>query len=211
MKKIILKTALITLGITLLLAISVFGLVSAFAPAAMMRLTASLGMTSVSGDYAYEEYKRSGDLSYLARAFEIAAEKSDDRTAEERFELLYGEEGSEARAAFGEYCAAYTYEPVEDVPAIDYRAFICGQAACVKYRLSESAEEKEAVWAFAERETDAAFPSGNPVVALSVEAVSVRDASFCRTLLAKLAASRFDKEARDYKAIVKLLEGNANE
>lgn len=73
MKKLILKTAFITLGVTIVLAFAVFGIVSLVAPAQMMELTLSLGLERIGADYAYQEYERSGDTVYLARAFEICA------------------------------------------------------------------------------------------------------------------------------------------
>ncbi len=110
MKKIILKTALITFGVTVILAIAVFGITSFCAPSAMMNFTASLGMESISGDYAYQEYERSGNLECLSRSFIIAAEKKDNRTANDRFTVLYGEDGSERREEFEAFCIAYKVE-----------------------------------------------------------------------------------------------------
>lgn len=75
MKKTITRTALITLGITLIVAIAVFGIVSFCLPSVMMDFTASLGMKSLSGDYAFQEYERSGNIDCLVRSFVIAAEK----------------------------------------------------------------------------------------------------------------------------------------
>ena len=67
MRKLVLKTALLTLGVLLVLAVAVFGVLSLCAPALVCDFTASLGMETVSADYAYQEYQRSGSLSYLAR------------------------------------------------------------------------------------------------------------------------------------------------
>lgn len=211
MKKLIIRTAIITLCVSIVLAISVIGILSFCAPAVMMRLTASLGMKGISGDFAYEEYARSGDISYLARSFELAAEKSDDRIAEERFRILYGEEGSEQRAAFDKYCAEYKAEKIDGVPALGYRMYLCGQAAAVKYRLASTAEEKTEVWAFAAAETDDKFSAGNPVVMLCVEALSREDGEFCIELYGAIRAeTRFDSSALDYIAIVNLLEGTVH-
>ncbi len=52
MKKIIVRTALITLGITLIMAIAVFGIVSFCFPASMMEFTGSLLLNNVRGYYA---------------------------------------------------------------------------------------------------------------------------------------------------------------
>ena len=52
MKKLILKTAFITLGVTIVLAFAVFGIVSLVAPAQMMELTLSLGLDRIGAVYA---------------------------------------------------------------------------------------------------------------------------------------------------------------
>ena len=100
MRKIVFKTIFITLGVVLILAISAFGILSFAAPKAMMSFTSSLGLDAISGDYAYQEYRRSGDIEYLARAFEIAAFEGRSDAAAERFEELYENEG------FSDYCKA---------------------------------------------------------------------------------------------------------
>lgn len=208
MKKLILKTAIVTFVVTVILAVAAFGVASFIAPATMMRFTASLGLESVSGDYAYQEYERSGDLSYLARAFLIAAEKDSDKKANERFDVLYGEEGSERREAFSAFCAEYTVDDSslpESARGLQYRMYLCGKAAVVKYRLAQSAETKGAVCDFAVSETDKAFPAGNPVVALAICAASSEDGAFCALLLEKISAAGFDQSG-EYNDIVTILE-----
>ena len=208
MKKLILKTAIVTFVVTVILAVAAFGVASFIAPATMMRFTASLGLESVSGDYAYQEYERSGDLSYLARAFLIAAEKDSDKKANERFDVLYGEEGSERREAFSAYCAEYTVDDSslpESARGLQYRMYLCGKAAVVKYRLAESEEARAQVCDFAISETDKAFPAGNPVVALAICAVSSRDGAFCALLLDKINAAEFEQSG-EYNDIVTILE-----
>ncbi|MGN1077299.1 MAG: hypothetical protein ACI4ST_02170, partial [Candidatus Gallimonas sp.] len=157
MKKLVLKTAIITFVVTAVLAIAAFGVTSFLAPSVMMRFTASLGLESVSGDYAYQEYERSGDLSYLARSFLIAADRDSDKKANERFTVLYGEDGSERREAFSAYCAEYTVDDSslpESARGLEYRMYLCGRAAVVRYRLADGAEAEGAVCDFAVSETD---------------------------------------------------------
>lgn len=206
MKKLIIKTAFITLGVTLILAIAAFGIVSLCAPAVMMDLTASLGMTDISGDYAYQEYERSREISYLARSFEIAAEREDDVKAQQRFGQLYKHE------AFSEYCVSRDEQALPDgIPALSYRGYVCGLAACVEYRLARTDEARDETIAFAVSETDASFPMGNPVIALAVTAAEAEDAAFCGMLLETLERESFDAENTDYQNIVKILEVAANE
>lgn len=208
MKKLVLKTAIITFVVTAVLAIAAFGVTSFLAPSVMMRFTASLGLESVSGDYAYQEYERSGDLSYLARSFLIAADRDSDKKANERFTVLYGEEGSERREAFSAYCAEYTVDDSslpESARGLEYRMYLCGRAAVVRYRLADGAEAEGAVCDFAVSETDKAFSAGNPVVALALSAASAEDGEFCALLLERIDAAGFDHSGV-YNDIVTILE-----
>ena len=212
MKKTITRTALLTLGITIILAIAVFGIVSFCLPSVMMDFTASLGMKSLSGDYAYQEFERSGSVDCLVRSFVIAAEKENDRIAEERFTILYGEEGSEERDKFNEYCDSYEvdYSEAGNVGGT-MSSYLLGLASRVKYRLAKASyEKKEDACEFAVSATEKSFPQGNPVVYLAVEALDNEDGEFCKTLLEKIKAASFEESA-DYSYIVKLLEGVSNE
>ncbi len=207
MKKLILKTAFITLGVTVVLAFAVFGIVSLVAPAQMMELTLSLGLERIGADYAYQEYERSGDTVYLARSFEICAtEGYDDKTADDRFELLY-----EDREAFAALCEKRNSQVADDIGVrYDYRGYVVGLGARVKYRLADDGAERAAAIELALSETDASFPAGNPVIALTVEAAGRGDAAFCDQLLTAVQAGNFE-ETTDYINIVKILEGIANE
>lgn len=205
MKKIILKTALITLGIALVLAVAVFGIVSFCFPSVMMDLTASLGMTNLSGDYAYQEYERSGNVDCLARSFVIAAEQGSDRTAGERFSILYGEDESEEREKFEAYCASYKVDSSSAGNVeVSIRSYILGLACRVKYRLAKPGTWED-VCSFAISVTEKSFPQGNPVVYLAVEAIQDKNNAFCELLLSKLADAGFE-ESKDYLSIVGLLE-----
>lgn len=185
MKKLILKTALITLGGAILLLAVILLILSFAAPKAMMKFTSSLGMEQVSGNFAYSEYERSGDLECLARSFLIASEK-DDETAIKRWEALYADEN------FSIYCE--TEAPDDEVlPEYSYRDYLTGTAARVKYRLATTAEEKRAVLDFALSETGQNFPAGNPIIALSLEAVKKGDGDFLAVLRAALETSEFEK------------------
>ena len=208
MKKTILRTALITLAISLVLIVAVFGFVSFCFPYVMMDFTASLGMKNLSGDYAYQEYERSGDMDCLARSFVIAAEQENDRTAENRFVILYGEEGSEERSKFDEYCASYEVDSsTAGNVDVSMRSYILGLASRVKYRLAKTSEEKrQDVISFAIGATERSFPQGNPVVYLAIEAVDKADGAFCELLRTALDGAGFEENS-DFTAVVKLLEG----
>lgn len=199
MKKLILRTVFITLGATIVVLVAVFGLMSLWAPAVMMDLTASLGLDAISGDYAYQEYERSENIEYLARSFIISAHTGNDRKAIRRFELLYGNE------KFASFCEAQEDIKLTDSTSLSYRSYVCAQGACVKYRTSGSQSEWAGICKFAIEETDPSFPIGNPVVALATEAISNEDKEFCATLLQNFASAQWDTEQVDYRYIVKFL------
>ena len=62
---------------------------------------------------------------------------------------------------------------------------------------------------FAVEKTDAAFPKGNPVIALAVEAASEEDAGFCAAILEALAGGGFAQNNL-YSSLVTILEGVVN-
>ena len=222
MRKIVFKTIFITLGIVLILAISAFGILSFAAPKAMMNFSASLGLDAISGDYAYQEYRRSGDINYLAYAFEVAANEGRPDAAAERFEEFYENEG------FAYYCKAQEGEDLgEDIPKLNYRSYACGLGACALYAVAETDEEKLEVYTFALSETSEEFEPSNPVVSLALAASEADDAEFCGIILDNLENEDKFNELRKqatledasqrtegyelYLEIIDLLEEAANE
>lgn len=194
MRKIVFKTIFITLGIVLILAISAFGILSFAAPKAMMNFSASLGLDAISGDYAYQEYRRSGDINYLAYAFEVAANEGRPDAAAERFEEFYENEG------FTDYCKAQEGEDLgEDIPKLNYRSYACGLGACALYAVAETDEEKLEVYTFALSETSEEFEPSNPVVSLALAASEAGDAAFCAVLCDELQSEeKFDELREQY-------------
>ena len=221
MRKIVFKTIFITLGIVLILAISAFGILSFAAPKAMMNFSASLGLDAISGDYAYQEYRRSGDINYLAYAFEVAANEGRPDAAAERFEEFYENEG------FTDYCKAQEGEDLgEDIPKLNYRSYACGLGACALYAVAETDEEKLEVYTFALSETSGEFEGNNPLCSLSSAAAGAGDAAFCKTILdnmqkeqkfnalraqASLEDDQFPEGYELYVQTIELLEEAANE
>lgn len=221
MRKIVFKTIFITLGVVLILAISAFGILSFAAPKAMMSFTSSLGLDAISGDYAYQEYRRSGDIEYLARAFEIAAFEGRSDAAAERFEELYENEG------FSDYCKAQDgVELGEDIPENNYRSYACSLGASALYAVAETDDEKLEVYTFALSETSGEFEGNNPLCSLSSAAAGAGDAAFCKTILdnmqkeqkfnalraqASLEDDEFTEGYQLYLQTIELLEEAANE
>lgn len=222
MRKIVFKTIFITLGIVLILAISAFGILSFAAPKAMMNFSASLGLDAISGDYAYQEYRRSGDINYLAYAFEVAANEGRPDAAAERFEEFYENEG------FTDYCTEQDGQELgEDIPKLNYRSYACGLGACALYAVAETDEEKLEVYTFALSETSEEFEPSNPVVSLALAISEADDAEFCGIILDNLENEDKFNELRKqatledasqrtegyelYLEIIELLEEAANE
>ena len=186
MKKLVLKTALITFGAAVLLGVLILMILCFAAPKTMMDFTASMGMDGLSGNFAYSEYERSGDLECLARSYLVAVEEGEDEKALERWEKLYADEG------FSAYCQSGA-PSAEGLPAYSYRDYLVGSAARVKFRLAIDDAAKEQVLAFALGETAKSFPEGNPTIALAAEAISRQDKAFAGTLLARLKSSDFEQ------------------
>ncbi len=208
MKKLILKTALVTFGVTIILAISLFGIVSFCAPASMMRFCESIGLENISGDYAYQEYQNTKKLDYLAHSFEIAAENGSYSVADERFCELYGETGSDRRLEFAEYCTAQDNSSLpQEAPDYDYRAYLCGRAAAVKYHLAQTDDEKAAVCDFAIGETRPQLSADSPVISLALACIDSKDSEFCTLLLGRVEGEqKFLKDNSHYQNLVKFLE-----
>ena len=221
MRKIVFKTIFITLGVVLILAISAFGILSFAAPKTMMSFSASLGLDAISGDYAYQEYRRSGDLDYLAYAFEVAAQEGRPDAAAERFEEFYENEG------FTDYCKAQDETDLgEDIPKLTYRSYACSLGAEVSYVVAETEEEKLEVYTFALSETWGDFQPNNPLCSLVRAASEAGDAAFCKTILdniqkeqkfnalraqASLEDSEYTEGYELYLETIELLEEAANE
>lgn len=199
-KKLVVKTSFVTLGVCLILLLSLFGVLSLCVPYEMAEFTNSLGLETLSGDYAYQEYERSGDIEYLARSFEVAAVHGGARKAETRFEVLIKHE------KFEELCASRDAQMSSD-GSYKYRNYIYGYGACVKYRLAETENDKRKVCKFAIAETEEEFLPLNPVRQLAVEAVMKKDSVFCKLFLEEIdAAEKTFRENEDYTSIRKYLE-----
>ena len=199
MRKLVFKTMLVTLGVVIVVAIALLGVLSMCAPAAMCDFTYSLGMGSISAGYAYQEYQRSGDLNSLARSVELLAGTDDEKTVE-RFDLLYQAEG------FEEMCALRDEQNVATVKLLgSYRDFILGVGVRAKYRLADTQEEKTEILRFALAQTEREFPVANPLYALSVEAALHEDEEFCARILESFESVAFEQNA-GYTKIVTILK-----
>lgn len=205
MKKIIFKTIITTVCVIVLLGVAAFGIASLVAPRAMMDFTADIGLEEMSGDFAYREYERTGDVDCLARSFLIAAEKGRDKKADERFEKLYAHEGFDGHCKAQDEIVRASAEnetEKETFARISYRSYVCGIAAAVRYRLGADADE---IVAFAVKETDAQYPELCAALRLAEEAKQANDRDMIGKLLISLEESGM-KGSSVYTDIEKLME-----
>lgn len=206
MKRLILKTALITVCSALVLLIALFGLMSVFAPATMMRFTSSVGLYGMSGGYAYSAYQKTGDISYLAYSCEAAA-SSHEAGAKEKYELFFSLEG------FADYCRERDEAAAESLPGGvaqymtgSYEQFSYGNYACVLLRAGDG----EGAIAFVMGKLDASFPESNAAVSLAMEGISLGNKQFCEELAQALRESSAAGQVK-CQEIISILEEFANE
>lgn len=207
MKKLILKTAFITLGAALVFVALVFVIVSSVSPVTMMNLTASMGMDGASGDYAYSAYSRTEEISYLAYSCEMAAIGKENKSVIGRSEELFAREEE-----FASYCAERDGTP-DKVPesiskyvAGSYAQYLYGQYVCALYRTGETDKAVEFAIGAAESE----FSENNAAIALAMECREQGDKEFCKTYAERLSGCSA-KDHERCKDIIKILEDFANE
>ncbi len=211
------KTAFITFGAALVLAVLAFGIISLVAPSVMMRFCDFLGMETMSADYAYQNYQLKGDIDSLARSFELAVSSNNDAAAVIRFEEFYGEDDSEQRVVFATYCRQQDEEQTEEtlpegLSEYSYRSVVCAQAAIARYHLAQTEEEKTEICEFATRESESELSAESPLAALAAECVSQEDAQFCAILRITIVGNaKFNKENETYIQIMKSLEDASHE
>ncbi len=208
-KKHVWQTILLTIGVVLILAVSAFGVASLTVPAAMMDLTASMGLTSISGDYAYQEYERSGDVGCLARSFIISATDKNYKMAEKRRAVLYADEGFESFLA-EQGDIVVTDNKGEEVGRVAYADYCNGLAATVRYHTADEESMSEVI-TFAVEKTAQEFPRQNPALMLSVEVARAGDKTTGSALLSAMEGANFDRENQDYQNIIHILEDVINE
>lgn len=180
MKRLILQTALTTLAVAFLLAVALFGLISHYSPATMMRLCGEIGLNGISGDYAYRAYEREGDISYLAYSARVGAESGEYAKAVSRFEILF----SSDREVLLRFCEEQDAS-LDDMSAYlkgSYYDYLSGLYVRSEYLIGE----KEQALSLATELTEESFPSGNPFIVLTVTAVDARDADYCQVLSDKM-------------------------
>ncbi len=205
MKKLIIKTALITFAAAIGLVFAVFGCLSLFAPSVMCSFTASIGLKGISGEYAYSTYLSSGELEYLAYSCEIASEQG-AKTAIERYEKLIGEEG------FLTYCAQADENRANNSSAPQnvgsFEQYCYGNYARALLRDGRGLE----AISFVLSKLGASFPANNCAISLAVEGISMGDKQFCTALKDGLTALSVSAEDGLLKSeIITILEEYINE
>ncbi len=201
MKKLILKTALITFAAALVVVAAVFGICSLAAPATMSRFTASIGLDGLSGDYAYSAYQSTGDIEHLAYSAEVAAARGDASTVK-KYEELFNHEG------FSAYCEkrnALVEEGLKKYVS-DYGQFSYGNYACALLQAGEGDKAITAVVDYCK----APLSERNALAVLAGEGMNRGDKEFCKKYADALKSSAFAQDEQCKKIILDL-EGYANE
>ncbi len=203
MKNIVFKTIFLTLAVVIVLTISIFGIASLTVPAFMTDFTASLGLTEISGDYAFQEYERSGEVTYLVRSFLVAAHAERYELADERYgfiEKVDEEELTESCEEIDENSDLH-----EAIEGFTCKNYVYGNAAVTKYHLAKTDDARTAALTLAIQKTEHGFPQGNPVLILAVDVSARKDEAFSREMVQKMQAAGFEENKR-YQDIIKLLE-----
>ena len=119
MKNLVVKTALITLVAVLSVTIITFGLLTAFAPGVMYKVTSGLGMDKTALSFAVRYYEKTEDITDLAGVVYLASEVEDyDRLTKYGKELINHDDfstyASEQPNGYAEYVmTSYVFALVE--------------------------------------------------------------------------------------------------
>ncbi len=204
MKKLILKTALITFASAILILVIVFGSLSIWAPSIMCEFTASIGLKGLSGGFAYSAYEATGEIDYLAYACTVASDGKEAITVE-RYEKLFEEEG------FLQYCAAQDELQrgnFAGLPMGSYAQYCYGNYACALYREGEAS----GAIAFVFTALEGRFEESNCAISLSLAIVQANDKTNATQMKTQLEAYSVASEDEPRKQeIITILEEYINE
>lgn len=185
--KIILRAALTTLAVVLMLcAFMTLALCFVF-PSTMMQITYDMGMNAASVKYAERAYDYSGDVYYAAFATEVAIlDGNTEKIAECGNKLISDEQ-------FATYCAARN----ADKPLLakgKYEQYVYGQVYAAEYAIATTTAEKSLVInkAFLSLEADS-FPQGNAVATVVIAARKKDDTETLLAIREKM--NEIDKDA----------------
>ena len=177
--KVIVRAALTTLAVVLMLCAFMLLTLSFVFPSTMMQITYDMGMNAASVKYARRAYDYSGDVYYAAFATEVAI--LDDNTAmvAECGTLLIADD------EFATYCAGRNAQKPPFLGT--YEQYVYGQVYAAEYVGLQTSAEKSLVInkAFSSLE-NAGFPQGNAVATIVVAAKKKGDKATLSTIREKM-------------------------
>lgn len=173
--KVILRAILSTLAAIVLLVAFMFVALIGLFPSTMMEITYDLGMEESSIKYAERAYKRGESIKFIAHATTVAIELDDYAKID-----AYGE-----KYVTDEEFPSYCLEIREDAAAAEsYRQYVHGQVCVAKYKCGNTAAAVTRAFEL----NGIAFPEGNAVIAVLLEANSNNDVQTVETIKGKMIA-----------------------
>ena len=161
--KVILKAALSTLAAIAILLSVMAAACFAFFPATVMEISYNVGWTETAVENAERAYKQSGDVSFLAFAFEVSVSNGDDKSTEKYGLKLIAHED------FASYCTAED----ENVGAIagGYASYVHGKTYAAMYRNGKTQQAVDLAF----EQVQTSFVRNNPVVRVLLSALQKND------------------------------------
>ena len=190
MGKVILKTALVTLGSLLAAALILVAALTMFTPRTMSMVFDELGGERISLWYIELSYQKSGSAEDLTDLFVKSVSAGDDgRTAK------YGKELGE-REDFAAICE-------EDLPfETSFASYVYGNTAAA----IRAAEGAAAAVAYAAEKTPADYPPDNPFQILLYSEAAESDAELLALLAPAIAGFDGERAAADLEYLQSLLQ-----
>ncbi|MBR2330710.1 MAG: hypothetical protein IKA40_05630 [Clostridia bacterium] len=178
--KIIVRAALTTLAVVLMLCAFMVLALSFVFPSTMMQLTYDMGMNAVSVQYARRAYDYSGDVYYVAFATEVSILDGNIENVAEYGTLLITDD------EFATYCEGRNAQKPPLVVGT-YEQYVYGQVYSAEYVGLQTAAEKALVINKAFASIDGAgFPQGNAVATIVIAAKKKGDNETLRAIREKM-------------------------
>lgn len=177
--KVILKAALSTLGAILVLLVVMICALSLIFPQTMMEFTYTLGMDSACVHFANRSYDASGDVYYIAYAFETAVGADNYANVDACGEKLIADEDE-----FDAYCLERTTRFPEGVMGT-YADYVYRQVCTAKYRCGNVQGALERALQLC---GEGAFGRNNALVAVIVAAIGQKDEATVTEAIKKMQA-----------------------
>lgn len=198
MKKIVVKTALITIGLVLAGLAAAFAVASLGFPRQMSDFFASSGNYSFATGYASLSYNYTKDFNDLVLCADYSILSGDDGNVISFCSKLAGNEN------FGAYCIERDAETqrrleesgVSDYGSYNYRQYVMGNLACSQYALGYKDEAVKT----AASAMEGGFPKNNALAMLAIKACSEVDAELKEELFQKISSVTPEPQEEEYLA-----------